>query len=68
MARVLCACAHKVGTSCSHTKLQVARIAQRQSSSATQTSPLFFFLHFFSSFSSLLCYIMFVQTSVVLSS
>ena len=38
MARVLCACAQKVGTSCSHTKLQVARIAQRQSSSATQTS------------------------------
>ena len=46
-ARVLCACAQKVGTSCSHTKLQVARNAQRQSSSATQTSPLLFFLHFF---------------------
>ena len=47
MARILCTCAQKVGTSCSHTKLQVARIAQRQSSSAMQTSPLLFFLHFF---------------------
>ena len=33
----------KVGTLCSHTKLQVTGIAQRQSSSATQMSPLFFF-------------------------
>ena len=43
MVRILCACAQKLGTSCSHTKLQVARIAQCQSSSATQTTPLFFF-------------------------
>ena len=61
MARVLCAYTQKVDTLCYHTKLQVARIAQRQSSSATQTSPLFFFF-------SLLCYFMFVQTSGVLSS
>ena len=46
MARVFCACTQKVGTSCSHTKLQVAWIAQRQSSSATQTSPLFLFAFF----------------------